>query len=401
MSRALGPRPPLAAGQRRARVGADHHLLGAGRPGLAGVGRRPARRRPGRRPHSRRSAPAGYRPCCTAAPRRHGPVPRRPWSPRQAPSWPLSWPRSRSSRGGSSPAASPGPATRSPRSAGTGPCASSPAAPGRRAGHPAAALAGRRRPSRLAPADIGLVLGGLKQPGGNGPDLYASWEDTLVAFMGPRSGKTTSLGIPYVLSAPGAVIATSNKSDLWAATARTARRPGLARVGVRPAAHHRRRAALVVEPAGRADQRRGRPPARQPLRPYDRRRQQARHLGASRPGAADQPAAGRRGLRAHAAGGVPLAGRPGRTDSRRAAGRRRIPGAGIGAARRTAWRPRDPRRHLPDGQDRGQVPARRGDHGLGHPASRPPAAGVRPVRGSRSPATRCISSPNPGRRPPR
>ena len=79
-------------------------------------------------------------------------------------------------------------------------------------------LAGAR-PGSLAPADIGLVLGRLKQPGGNGPDLYASWEDTLIAFMGPRSGKTTSLGIPYVLSAPGAVIATSNKSDLWAATA--------------------------------------------------------------------------------------------------------------------------------------------------------------------------------------
>ena len=79
-------------------------------------------------------------------------------------------------------------------------------------------LAGAR-PGRLAPADIGLVLGRLKQPGGNGPDLYASWEDTLLAFMGPRSGKTTSLGIPYVLSAPGPVIATSNKADLWAATA--------------------------------------------------------------------------------------------------------------------------------------------------------------------------------------
>ena len=75
------------------------------------------------------------------------------------------------------------------------------------------------RPGALAPADIGLALGRLQQPGGNGPDLYASWEDTLIAFMGPRSGKTTSLGIPYVLSAPGAVIATSNKADLWAATA--------------------------------------------------------------------------------------------------------------------------------------------------------------------------------------
>ena len=82
------------------------------------------------------------------------------------------------------------------------------------------------RPGSLAPADIGLVLGRLKQPGGNGPDLYASWEDTVLAFMGPRSGKTTSLGIPYVLSAPGAVIATSNKADLWAATAELRAAPG-------------------------------------------------------------------------------------------------------------------------------------------------------------------------------
>jgi type IV secretory pathway TraG/TraD family ATPase VirD4 len=79
-------------------------------------------------------------------------------------------------------------------------------------------LAGAR-PGSLAPADIGLLLGSLRQPGGNGPDLYSSWEDTVLAFMGPRSGKTTSLAIPYVLSAPGPVIATSNKADLWAATA--------------------------------------------------------------------------------------------------------------------------------------------------------------------------------------
>jgi type IV secretory pathway TraG/TraD family ATPase VirD4 len=53
----------------------------------------------------------------------------------------------------------------------------------------------------------------------SGSTVYAAWEDTLVAFMAPRSGKTTVLGIPLVLSAPGAVIATSNKADLWAATA--------------------------------------------------------------------------------------------------------------------------------------------------------------------------------------
>ena len=79
-------------------------------------------------------------------------------------------------------------------------------------------LAGSR-PGSLPPAETGLLLGRLKQPGGNGPDLLASWEDTVLAFMGPRSGKTTSLGIPYVLSAPGPVVATSVRADLWAATA--------------------------------------------------------------------------------------------------------------------------------------------------------------------------------------
>jgi type IV secretory pathway TraG/TraD family ATPase VirD4 len=74
-------------------------------------------------------------------------------------------------------------------------------------------------PRSVAPGDIGLVLGNLMRQAGAGPGVYAGWEDTLVAFMAPRSGKTTVLAIPYVLSAPGAVIATSNKADLWAATA--------------------------------------------------------------------------------------------------------------------------------------------------------------------------------------
>jgi type IV secretory pathway TraG/TraD family ATPase VirD4 len=91
---------------------------------------------------------------------------------------------------------------------------------------PAAKAAIRLRPSlagtdprALAARDTGLLLGDLKRPAGRGPALFASWEDTLTAFMAPRSGKTTALSIPYVLSAPGAVVATSNKADLWAATA--------------------------------------------------------------------------------------------------------------------------------------------------------------------------------------
>jgi type IV secretory pathway TraG/TraD family ATPase VirD4 len=70
------------------------------------------------------------------------------------------------------------------------------------------------------PAQAGLALGRLLRPSTRpGPAVYATWEDTVVAFMAPRSGKTTAQAIPFVLSAPGAVIATSNKSDLWAATA--------------------------------------------------------------------------------------------------------------------------------------------------------------------------------------
>ena len=75
-------------------------------------------------------------------------------------------------------------------------------------------------PRTMEPAQAGLALGQLMQPGGRrGQAVYASWEDTVVAFMAPRSGKTTAQAIPFVLSAPGPVIATSNKSDLWAATA--------------------------------------------------------------------------------------------------------------------------------------------------------------------------------------
>jgi len=85
------------------------------------------------------------------------------------------------------------------------------------------AVVGRARGLRpsLPPGDVpadeaGLALGRL---GERGPVLRASWEDVLLAVMAPRAGKTTSLAVPAVLTAPGAVIATSNKADLWASTA--------------------------------------------------------------------------------------------------------------------------------------------------------------------------------------
>jgi type IV secretory pathway TraG/TraD family ATPase VirD4 len=79
-------------------------------------------------------------------------------------------------------------------------------------------------PRRVAPSDTGVALG---RPAGARAVLRASWEDVLLAVMAPRTGKTTALSVPTILNAPGAVVATSNKSDLWAATAELrARRTG-------------------------------------------------------------------------------------------------------------------------------------------------------------------------------
>ncbi|MUL42917.1 type IV secretory system conjugative DNA transfer family protein [Streptomonospora sp. PA3] len=72
----------------------------------------------------------------------------------------------------------------------------------------------------LGERDVGLTLGEVKMPNGrSGPRLFASWEDTVLAYMAPRAGKTTALAIPYVLNAPGPALATSNKGDVWSATA--------------------------------------------------------------------------------------------------------------------------------------------------------------------------------------
>ena len=85
----------------------------------------------------------------------------------------------------------------------------------------AAARARQLRPSladrrRLDPCEVGVPLGRLAPAG---PVLRASWEDVSLAVMAPRAGKTTALAVPAVLDAPGPVVATSNKVDLWAATA--------------------------------------------------------------------------------------------------------------------------------------------------------------------------------------
>jgi len=86
---------------------------------------------------------------------------------------------------------------------------------------PAAVRAQRLRPSltdrkakSLPAGDIGVLLGRL-----GSAELFCSWEDVAVAFMAPRSGKTTTLAVPITLAAPGPVVLTSNKVEGWKETA--------------------------------------------------------------------------------------------------------------------------------------------------------------------------------------
>jgi type IV secretory pathway TraG/TraD family ATPase VirD4 len=62
---------------------------------------------------------------------------------------------------------------------------------------------------------IGIVVGRTVR---GGVLLHGSVEDMLIAIFGPRMGKTTSLVIPAINEAPGAVLTTSNKRDVVDAT---------------------------------------------------------------------------------------------------------------------------------------------------------------------------------------
>ena len=82
-------------------------------------------------------------------------------------------------------------------------------------GAAAVTRARRLRPDarHLSPSDQGIRLLSI-----GGKDAWMSWEDVALVVMGPRSNKTSAIAVPTVLSAPGLVVATSNKSDLWALT---------------------------------------------------------------------------------------------------------------------------------------------------------------------------------------
>ncbi|MDG4833031.1 TraM recognition domain-containing protein [Solwaraspora sp. WMMD1047] len=79
----------------------------------------------------------------------------------------------------------------------------------------------------VPPTAVGVALGRLvTRHRRQRPVLRSSWEDVLLAIMAPRAGKTTALAVPPVLDAPGAVLATSNRSDVWATTNRARARVG-------------------------------------------------------------------------------------------------------------------------------------------------------------------------------
>ncbi|MFL4905900.1 type IV secretory system conjugative DNA transfer family protein [Streptomyces sp. MMS24-I2-30] len=68
---------------------------------------------------------------------------------------------------------------------------------------------------QLHPDETGNLLGDLEP---RGPELRSSYEDVELDLMAPRAGKSTGIAVPRVLRAQGAVLLTSNKSDVYSVT---------------------------------------------------------------------------------------------------------------------------------------------------------------------------------------
>ncbi|WP_432838983.1 TraM recognition domain-containing protein [Dactylosporangium sp. CA-092794] len=77
--------------------------------------------------------------------------------------------------------------------------------------------------NQLHPDETGNLLGNLHP---NGPELRSSFEDVELDLMAPRAGKSTGIAVPRVLRARGAVLLTSNKSDVYAVTVAERARAG-------------------------------------------------------------------------------------------------------------------------------------------------------------------------------
>lgn len=81
------------------------------------------------------------------------------------------------------------------------------------------------KPKEIKTADRGVLLGDHLP---SGVELRGSDEDTYVAIMAPRAGKSTSLAIPVAEEAPASLLLTSNKPDVYAATLASRSRVGQA-----------------------------------------------------------------------------------------------------------------------------------------------------------------------------
>ncbi|MFJ8194716.1 type IV secretory system conjugative DNA transfer family protein [Streptomyces sp. NPDC096094] len=78
-------------------------------------------------------------------------------------------------------------------------------------------------PKDVPARDRGVLLGDHLP---SGVELRGSDEDTYVAIMAPRAGKSTSLAIPVAEEAPAGLLVTSNKADVYAATLASRSRVG-------------------------------------------------------------------------------------------------------------------------------------------------------------------------------
>ncbi|MEU4965491.1 type IV secretory system conjugative DNA transfer family protein [Streptomyces smyrnaeus] len=76
----------------------------------------------------------------------------------------------------------------------------------------------------LHPDQTGNLLGDLEP---DGTELRSSFEDVELDLMAPRAGKSTGIAVPRVLRANGAVLLTSNKSDVYAVTRAERQKAGL------------------------------------------------------------------------------------------------------------------------------------------------------------------------------
>ncbi|PJE97111.1 hypothetical protein CUT44_14100 [Streptomyces carminius] len=78
-------------------------------------------------------------------------------------------------------------------------------------------------PKKIPARDRGVLLGDHLP---SRVELRGSDEDTYVAIMAPRAGKSTSLAIPVAEEAPASLLMTSNKPDVYAATLASRSRVG-------------------------------------------------------------------------------------------------------------------------------------------------------------------------------